>query len=58
MDRFVFGGNINYGQIAGILMLDSTIPRLAGDPGHAETFSFAVRLCGWQLTQDRAVLNY
>jgi hypothetical protein len=40
MDRFVFGGNINYGQIAGILMLDSTIPLLSGDPGHAETFSF------------------
>jgi hypothetical protein len=43
MDRFVFGGNTNYGQIAGILMLDSTIPRFSGDPGHAETFSFAVR---------------
>jgi len=38
--------------------MDSTIPRLPGDPGHAETFSFAVRLCGWQLTQDSAVLNY
>jgi hypothetical protein len=24
-------------------MLDSTIPRLPGDPGHAETFSFPVR---------------
>jgi aspartate/glutamate racemase len=43
VDRFVFGGTTNYGQIAGILMLDSTIPRLPGDPGHAETFSFPVR---------------
>jgi hypothetical protein len=43
MDRFVFGGTTNYGQVAGVLMLDSTIPRLPGDPGHAETFSFPVR---------------
>lgn len=43
MSRFIFGGTTNYGQIAGILMLDSTIPRLPGDPGHAETFSFPVR---------------
>lgn len=43
MQSSVFGGTTNYGQIAGILMLDSTIPRLPGDPGHAETFSFPVR---------------
>jgi hypothetical protein len=43
MPRYVFGGTTNYGQIAGILMLDSTIPRLPGDPGHAATFAFPVR---------------
>jgi len=43
MSRFVFGGTVNYGQVAGILMLDSTIPRIPGDPGHAETFGFPVR---------------
>ena len=43
MPRFIFGGTANYGQVAGILMLDSTIPRIPGDPGHAETFDFPVR---------------
>jgi len=43
MPRFTFGGTANYGQVAGILMLDSTIPRIPGDPGHAETFDFPVR---------------
>lgn len=39
----VYGGTHNYGQIVGILMTDSTIPRIPGDPGHAETFPFPVR---------------
>jgi hypothetical protein len=43
MESNVFGGTTNYGQIAGILMLDSKIPRLPGDPGHAATFEFPVR---------------
>ena len=43
MQASVFGGTVNYGQLAGILMLDSTIPRIPGDPGHAATFSFPVR---------------
>jgi len=43
MSRFVFGGSTNYGQVAGILMLDSTIPRIPGDPGHAATFDFPIR---------------
>jgi aspartate/glutamate racemase len=43
MQSSVFGGTVNYGQVAGILMLDSTIPRIPGDPGHAQTFSFPVR---------------
>lgn len=37
------GGTTNYGQLVGILMLDSAVPRLPGDPGHAETFPFPVR---------------
>jgi aspartate/glutamate racemase len=39
----VLGGTTNYGQVAGILMLDSVIPRIPGDPGHAATFGFPVR---------------
>ncbi|THB77124.1 MAG: hypothetical protein D3926_16160 [Desulfobacteraceae bacterium] len=38
----VTGGLTSYGHVAGILMSDSTIPRIPGDPGHAETFSFPV----------------
>ena len=41
--KFVFGGANTYGQVAGILMMDSTIPRLPGDPGHAATLPFPVR---------------
>ena len=41
--RPVYGGRTNYGQLVGILMTDSTIPRVPGDPGHAETFPFPVR---------------
>ena len=37
------GGHSTYGEIAGILMTDSSAPRLPGDPGHAETFDFPVR---------------
>jgi len=43
MTRSIFGGTTTYGQVAGILMLDSTIPRIPGDPGHAQTFDFPVR---------------
>lgn len=43
MERRVSGGTTNYGELAGILMMDSTIPRIPGDPGHAETFPFPVR---------------
>jgi len=39
----ISGGTTNYGQLVGILMMDSTIPRIPGDPGHAETFPFPVR---------------
>jgi len=43
MNGKVFGGTTNYGQVAGILMFDSQMPRIPGDPGHAETFPFPVR---------------
>lgn len=36
------GGNTAYGCIAGILSLQSTAPRLAGDPVNAQTFDFPV----------------
>lgn len=39
----VTGGHPTYGEIAGILMMESTAPRLPGDPGHAATFDFPVR---------------
>ncbi len=38
----VRGGFATYGNVAGILMLDSRIPRLPGDPGHSQTFPFPV----------------
>lgn len=38
----VRGGFVTYGKVAGILMLDSRIPRIPGDPGHAQTFPFPV----------------
>jgi aspartate/glutamate racemase len=43
MGEAVQGGYTSYGQVAGILMTESTIPRVPGDPGHAETFPFPVR---------------
>jgi len=43
MGEQVRGGYASYGQVAGILMTESTIPRVPGDPGHAETFPFPVR---------------
>lgn len=39
----VRGGRATYGAVAGILMLDSSSPRIPGDPGHAGTFPFPVR---------------
>lgn len=38
----VHGGFATYGKVAGIMMLDSTIPRIPGDPGNAQTFSYPV----------------
>jgi len=43
MNGILRGGHVSYGQLAGILMTVSTIPRVPGDPGHAETFPFPVR---------------
>lgn len=42
MTHIVSGGQTTYGHMVGILMNDSTIPRIPGDPGHAETFDFPV----------------
>ncbi len=42
MNDKISGGLAAYGHLVGILMSDSTIPRIPGDPGHAETFSFPV----------------
>jgi len=42
MSTVVSGGRYSYGHLVGILMSDSLIPRIPGDPGHAETFSFPV----------------
>jgi hypothetical protein len=38
----VTGGRPFYGAVAGILVFDSTTPRVPGDPGHAATFPFPV----------------
>ena len=42
MKNKISGGKTTYGHVVGILMTDSLIPRIPGDPGHAETFSFPV----------------
>ncbi|HHY91802.1 MAG TPA: aspartate/glutamate racemase family protein, partial [Firmicutes bacterium] len=39
----IYGGRTNYGQILGIIMLDTRFPRLPGDVGNAATFPFPVR---------------
>jgi len=42
-EPMVRGGFTNYGEALGILMLDTRFPRIPGDIGNAETFSFPVR---------------
>ncbi|MGB9878405.1 MAG: hypothetical protein ACPLGZ_00330 [Candidatus Pelagibacter ubique] len=43
MDIMIFkGGHSYYGQVLGILVFESTIPRIPGDPGNALTFNFPV----------------
>ena len=42
MGELIQGGRPTYGHRVGILMSDSNIPRIPGDPGHAETFDFPV----------------
>ena len=37
------GGYATYGQVVGILMLDTRFPRLPGDIGHASTWRYPVR---------------
>ena len=37
------GGRTNYGEIVGILMLDTVFPRFPGDVGNASTYPFPVR---------------
>ena len=39
----VKGGFSTYGQVAGIIVLESPVPRIPGDLGHAATFDFPVR---------------
>lgn len=39
----VKGGRTNYGEIIGILMLDTKFPRICGDIGNAGTFGFPVK---------------
>ncbi len=42
MTNQIIGGQTTYGHIVGILVNESVIPRIPGDPGHAETFPFPV----------------
>jgi len=39
----VSGGFSTYGQIGGIIVLESPVPRIPGDLGHASTFDFPIR---------------
>lgn len=42
MDNIVYGGYNVYGYKLGVLMLDTTFPRIVGDIGNAQTWSFPV----------------
>lgn len=42
MANIVYGGNNTYGYDIGILMLDSSFPRIVGDVGNAKTWNFPV----------------
>jgi Asp/Glu/hydantoin racemase len=42
MTHTISGGQTTYGHMVGILMTDSIIPRIPGDPGNAQTFPFPV----------------
>ena len=39
----VSGGRPTHGELAGVIVLESPAPRIAGDLGHAGTFGFPVR---------------
>jgi len=41
----VVGGRTHYGEVIGILTLETHFPRFPGDVGNASTFSFPVKLC-------------
>lgn len=43
MVRIVKGGRTHYGEVLGILTLDTRFPRIPGDVGNASTYSFPVR---------------
>ena len=43
MSEIVLGGKTNYGEVLGILMLDTLFPRIPGDIGNACSFDFPVR---------------
>ena len=42
MKNIVYGGNCVYGYDIGVLMLDSTFPRIIGDVGNAKTWAYPV----------------
>lgn len=42
MDNVVYGGRTLYGFDIGIVMLDTTFPRIIGDVGNAQTWNFPV----------------
>lgn len=45
----ICGGRTNYGEAIGIIMLDTSFPRIPGDVGNASTFPFPVR---YKIVQD------
>lgn len=43
MRKIVCGGLTNYGEVLGVLMLDTLFPRILGDIGNANSFGFPVK---------------
>ena len=58
MNNFAYGGQTVYGYDIGIIMLNTTFPRIVGDVGNARTWNFPVKYeIVKKISNDKVVLN-
>ena len=58
MNHFAYGGQTFYGYDIGIIMLNTTFPRIVGDCGNARTWNFPVKYeIVKEIPNDKVVLN-